>query len=740
MGKKLRTFLAAFVAALGLVVLVFASHPSDAKAADYTSSDMVTNAEITDQNKTYNYTNSVGLTYELSHESIKDGDTLTIDLPKELYVKEADGPFDVTDDQGKVIGKGFLVVPGQIKITFKEDIDDFNGTLTIDKGIGINSGKTEIGNNTVAFPTVNGDQNSTLKIKENSENDISKKGTLGKDENGDPIITWSILVNRNELDLKNLVVSDLNISSGLDFVDGSLTIRKASWVDKNTGSYSKGSDVTNKYTVNHDENGMPSTINFGDTGTQMFVISFQTKLEDPSQAENGTVFHNEANMTGSYSTTGNNPKEFESSTSADVSGKTNSGNGSGTKYGSVVLTKTSADENNTLIPGATYSLYQRDADKDTLIQSDLVTDANGQITVDKLPAGDYYFVETSTPDDYQQNPNEIPFTITGQTTTAVQVETKDEPVGSKEGSIIIQKLDAATGYRLAGAEFDVIDADTNEVIGHITTDQLGFGHMYNIPYGNYILRETKAPDGYILNNEDITFTINDETQAPAIISIDNEKETGGDGNFSASMIKYDADLLHQEKVGVAGAEYTLYDTDGTALGVFQTNDEGVIKVDNLNPGSYYFRETKAPDGYDINPEKIEFTITDSDIELGTLETSDPKLTGGSGGGETPGTDGNGNEGKDPDPDSNGNEGNTDGNGDGDNNGGVIVDPENPGSNNNNNGNEGGLITNPINPGDANNGSDSSSNLPQTGEKTSLTATFLGLVLLSGIVYFKRRNA
>lgn len=733
MGKKLHTFLAAFVAALGLVVLVFASHPSEAQAADYTSSDMVTEAYITDQNKTYNYTNSVGLTYKLSHESIKKGDTLTIDLPEELYIKEVGDQFSVTDNDGNVIGTGILTESGQIKIIFNDNIDDFNGTLTIDKGIGINSSKTEIGNNTVTFPTVNGDQNSTLKIKENSENDISKKGTLGKDENGDSIITWSILVNRNELDLKNLVVNDLNISSGLDFVDGSLTIRKASWVDKNTGSYSKGSDVTNKYPVTYDKNGMPSTINFGDTGTQMFVISFQTKLENPSQAEDGTVFHNEASMTGSYNTTGNNPNEFESNTSADVSGKTNSGNGSGTKYGSVVLTKTSADENNTLIPGATYSLYRKDTNEDTLIQSDLVTDANGQITVDKLPAGDYYFVETSTPDGYQQNPNEIPFTITGQTTTAVQVETKDEPVGSKEGSIIIQKLDAATGYRLAGAEFDVIDADTNEVIGHITTDQLGYGHMYNIPYGNYILRETKAPDGYILNSKDITFTINDETQAPAIISIDNEKETGGDGNFSASMIKYDADLLDTEKVGVAGAEYTLYDADGTALGVFQTNDEGVIKVDNLNPGSYYFVETKAPDGYDINHEKIEFTITDSDIELGTLETSDPKLTGGSGGGETPGTD----EGKDPDPDENGN---TDGNGNGDNNGGVIVDPENPGSNNNNNDDEGGLITNPINPGNTNNGSNSSSKLPQTGEKTNLTATFLGLVLLSGIVYFKRRNA
>ncbi|WP_195701870.1 LPXTG cell wall anchor domain-containing protein [Companilactobacillus futsaii] len=725
MGKKLRTFLAAFVAALGLVILVFASHPSEAQAAEYKTNDLLSGISI--KQKDYGTASDINLTLDWDAKDIElhNSDTWEIQFPDTLKVTRNGEIIPFYNDAGTLIGTGVLDANSNtLTVTFNEQIEnqkDFKGSISILTGIGPGKG-ANIGNNNVVI----GDFNDNMTII-SSDADFSKKGVIGTDENGDAIITWTILANRNSAEMPNLKIIENNINDDQAFIKGSVNVYEASWTSP--GYYKKGYQLnSSEYTYAEDGNGF--IINGLSKDNQFYAVTFQTKINDPDNATNGHKFKNHADFTwGNGSSTGTNMAAADGS----VTGNSNSGSGNGNNIlGSVVLTKTSADENNTLISGATYSLYRKDANEDTLIQSDLVTDTNGQITVDKLPAGDYYFVETSTPDGYQQNPNEIPFTITGQTTTAVQVETKDEPVDSKEGSIIIQKLDAATGYRLAGAEFDVIDANTNEVIGHITTDQLGYGHMYNIPYGNYILRETKAPDGYILNNKDITFTISDETQAPAIISIDNEKETGGDGSFSASMIKYDADLLDIEKVGVAGAEYTLYDADGTKLGVFQTNDEGVIKVDNLNPGSYYFVETKAPDGYGINNEKIEFTITDSDIELGTLETSDPKLTDGNEGNETPGTDGNGNEGNTETPD-------TDGNGDGDNNGGVIVDPENPGSNNNNNGNEGGLITNPINPGNANNGSNNSSKLPQTGEKNSLTATFLGLVLLSGIVYFKRRN-
>ncbi|WP_083477827.1 LPXTG cell wall anchor domain-containing protein [Companilactobacillus mindensis] len=73
----------------------------------------------------------------------------------------------------------------------------------------------------------------------------------------------------------------------------------------------------------------------------------------------------------------------------------------------------------------------------------------------------------------------------------------------------------------------------------------------------------------------------------------------------------------------------------------------------------------------------------------------------------------------------------------------MVDPENPGSNNNNNNTTGGVITNPTNTNNtsnSNNGNNSTNTLPQTGEKSGLVASLLGLVLLSSVLYIKRRNA
>lgn len=243
-----------------------------------------------------------------------------------------------------------------------------------------------------------------------------------------------------------------------------------------------------------------------------------------------------------------------------------------------------------------------------------------------------------------------------------------------------------------------------------------------------------------------------------MISVENEKEITGENGYSAVLQKFDRDDL---TVGVPGAEYTLYGDDGIALETAVTNELGVIKIDNLKPGKYYFLETKAPEDYDLNPDKIPFTITENSNEtgVGTLETSDPKTVttepgdnnnGNEGNTQEPGNNNNGNEGNTQEPgDNNGNEGNTskpdeNGNGDkDDNDSGLIVDPEHPATDNNNN--EGGLITNPLNPGTSNNGNSSTSEsntdkLPQTGTKSGLLASLLGFVLLISIVYLNRRHA
>lgn len=751
MGNKLRNFLVTFVAALGLVVLMFSFNTDNVKAADYDSSDMVTSGAINNQDKDYSYSSDVGLTYtydssHLSPNKLQSGDTLTINLPDELVFKQ-NGTFDITNNDGVVIGTAVENPDKELKITFNDNVnnlDNVSGTINLDSNVRVDK-NTSVGSHEVDFPTVNGNQTSTLNVRPSSSSDITKKGVLGTDANGNAIVTWTILVNRNELNLNTLTVNDIMSDPNLDVDWNSLVVREATWKNKDTGVYSKGS-VVNNYTTSQNSDGSFS-LNFDSpVGAQMYAISFESKLKDQSQASDGTVFKNKASMNATFTGNGGSGGELNGSASANVSGNSNSGNGSGNLLGSVILTKKDANNETTLLPEAKYSLYKKDSGSDTLLASDLTTDANGQISYDKLSAGDYYFVETTPPDGYQSNTNQVPFTITGQTTEAVDVTAMDEPVESKEGSILLEKVDSATGWRLPGAVFTVKNTDTNE-IHTVTTDQLGFGYLYNLPYGNYELVETKAPDGYIANNHKVTFTIGNGDTTPAIISISNEKIDGNDGGeednddtFNTFMIKYDAD--EKEKIGVPGAEYTLYTEDGKPLSVYTTNEYGVIQADNLKPGTYYFLETKAPEGYELNPDKLYFTITDKDVsfhEEDDLVTSDPKKTtgGGSGGGtEEPGSE-------KPDPEEpNTEEPGTDVDGNEDNGGGIIVDPENPGSNNNSS--DGGIITNPINPGNSNNGlstgNKNSSTLPQTGEKSGIIASLLGLIVLFGTLYFKRRNA
>ncbi|AVK60887.1 hypothetical protein C5Z25_03575 [Lactobacillus sp. CBA3605] len=63
-----------------------------------------------------------------------------------------------------------------------------------------------------------------------------------------------------------------------------------------------------------------------------------------------------------------------------------------------------------------------------------------------------------------------------------------------------------------------------------------------------------------------------------------------------------------------GASYDLRASDGTVIASdIQTNAKGKVFVDDLNPGTYSFVETKAPTGYDLNQTPIRFEITAGDL-------------------------------------------------------------------------------------------------------------------------------
>ena len=135
-----------------------------------------------------------------------------------------------------------------------------------------------------------------------------------------------------------------------------------------------------------------------------------------------------------------------------------------------------------------------------------------------LANGTYTVEEEEAPKGYKKTDEKKTFTLS-DTVTNVSVTIENELV---EGNVSITKIDAATGQTLAGAEI-LVTNDSGEEVARFTSTNSSY-ILKDLAYGTYHVEEVNPPEGYLLNEEVQSFTI-DENNTSAQITIKNVPKT-----------------------------------------------------------------------------------------------------------------------------------------------------------------------------------------------------------------------
>ena len=169
------------------------------------------------------------------------------------------------------------------------------------------------------------------------------------------------------------------------------------------------------------------------------------------------------------------------------------------------------------------------------------------------------------------------------------------------GFLKVQKLDLDTNLAiplgdatLKNAEFSIYNTNS-ELVKTIKTDSNGIAKI-GLDYGNYILKETKAPTGYKIDEENYSFTL-DGNNDNIIINVKNEVIKG---TLKIVKTKGGAD---EKYVFEEDASFEIIDSKGKVVSTITTDQNGEASI-SLPYGSYFLRQISGSEGYVFSDDVI----------------------------------------------------------------------------------------------------------------------------------------
>ena len=267
------------------------------------------------------------------------------------------------------------------------------------------------------------------------------------------------------------------------------------------------------------------------------------------------------------------------------------------------------------IKNISFGLYAKEdvvSSSGTVIPADglieiITLDENGAATANTdLPFGSYYVKEIATDEHYILSDTQYPFTFeyAGQNTETVEIKVNDgKPIENKliYGSVSGKKIDE-NGEALGGALIGIFKADETEftkehAIMTATSEKDGSFSFAKVPYGQWIIREIEAPEGFVL--DDTSYKVNiGENEQVIEVEITDEYIHG-----NIELTKVDADYLDNKLTGATFEVYKDVNGDGKLddgdelIGNLEETATGIYEMKELLYGKYLVRETKAPEGF-----------------------------------------------------------------------------------------------------------------------------------------------
>ncbi|WP_338631857.1 SpaA isopeptide-forming pilin-related protein [Clostridium baratii] len=218
-----------------------------------------------------------------------------------------------------------------------------------------------------------------------------------------------------------------------------------------------------------------------------------------------------------------------------------------------------------------------------------------------IPAGTVTAQETKAPEGYKINPEIFIRKITTEG-IAENINTYNVPIVKEEvikGRVKVTKVDEETGKPLKGAEFELKEKATGKVVEKLITGEDGTATSGLHPFAEYILKETKAPDKFVLNGKEHFVTISED-----LVTV----EVTHQNKIIKGRIEINKEDSEIAGLKLEGVKFGIFDENNKLVEELTTDANGHAISDWLNYGDYILKELSTKDNYILSDKEWKVEI------------------------------------------------------------------------------------------------------------------------------------